>query len=275
MRRDGKRAVLKHLGVALAIAFGVLRAADPAGSGELPSGRVVDLSHAFDADTIFWPTEEGFVLEPGFKGVTEQGYFYAANRFRQAEHGGTHIDAPVHFSAAGRSLDEIPLRQLMGPAVVVDVSKPCAADRDYRISVSDLEAFERRHGPLPERVILLFRTGFGRYWPDRARYLGTEARGDDAVAELHFPGLHPDAARWLLEHRDVAAVGLDTPSIDYGQSKHFETHRILFEQNVPAFENLANLEALPARGFSVIALPMKIRGGSGGPLRAVAIVPEN
>jgi kynurenine formamidase len=104
--------------------------------------------------------------------------------------------------------------------------------------------------------------------------MGTDERGAEAVAKLHFPGLHPDAARWLVEHREVAAIGLDTPSIDYGQSRLFEAHQALFEANVPAFENVANLEALPAAGFTVIALPMKIGGGSGAPLRIVAAVPE-
>jgi len=119
----------------------------------------------------------------------------------------------------------------------------------------------------------LIRTGFGRFWPDRKAYLGTDERGAPAVAKLHFPGLHPDAARWLIAERQIHAVGLDTASIDHGPSKQFETHRALFEANVPAFENLAELDELPATGFSVVALPIKIRGGSGGPLRAIAILP--
>jgi kynurenine formamidase len=139
--------------------------------------------------------------------------------------------------------------------------------------VADFEAWEKAYGQLPEGVIVLLRTGFGRYWPDRKAYMGTDERGADAVARLSFPGLHPDAARWLVAHRDVHAIGLDTPSIDYGRSSGFESHRILFAENIPAFENVAALEQLPATGFHVIALPMKIRGGSGGPLRIVAIVP--
>jgi len=94
------------------------------------------------------------------------------------------------------------------------------------------------------------------------------------VAKLHFPGLHPDAARWLAGERAIKAVGLDTPSIDHGQSTLFQAHVALFERGVPAFENVANLEQLPATGATVIALPMKIKGGSGGPLRIIAIVPK-
>jgi kynurenine formamidase len=93
------------------------------------------------------------------------------------------------------------------------------------------------------------------------------------VAKLHFPGLHPDAARWLIANRSVNAVGIDTASIDYGQSTQFESHRALFAAEIPAFENLTALERLPPAGARVIALPMKIAGGSGGPLRAVAILP--
>ena len=235
--------------------------------------RIVDLSHPYDEATIFWPTEEGFVLEGGTAGVTDAGYWYAANRFRTPEHGGTHIDAPIHFAESGQSVDEIPLERLIGPAIVVDVSDACALDSDHRVSVEELVAWEVQHGRIPDGTIVLVRTGFERFWPDRLRYLGTDERGPGAVAKLHFPGLHPDAARWLVEERDIHAVGLDTASIDHGPSKAFEAHRILSRANVPAFENLANLAALPARGFDVIALPMKIRGGSGGPLRAVALVP--
>ncbi len=236
------------------------------------AGRLVDLSHAYDEQTVFWPTADGFKLEKVADGVTPQGYYYAANNFSMAEHGGTHLDAPVHFAEGHNTADQIPLEQLMGAGVVVDVSEKCARDADYQVSTEDFAAWEREHGRLPDGVLVLLRTGFGKRWPDRRSYMGTDERGADAVAKLHFPGLHPDAARWLVQARTVKAVGLDTPSIDYGQSKLFESHRVLFERNVPAFENLANLEQLPAEGFHVVALPMKIKGGSGGPLRAVAIV---
>ena len=239
-----------------------------------PAGEVVDLTHPFDARTVYWPTDrEGFVLEELSAGVTEQGYYYAANRFCAAEHGGTHVDAPVHFAEGRPTLDEIPVEQLLGPGVVVDVSPAAASDPDYQVTVSDFEAWEARHGPLPGGSIVLLRTGHGRHWGDRARYLGTERTGPEAVSELHFPGLHPDAARWLVERRSIGAIGLDTPSIDYGQSTLFESHRVLFERDIPAFENLAQLDALPEKDFFVVALPMKIRGGSGGPLRAIAILP--
>jgi kynurenine formamidase len=183
------------------------------------------------------------------------------------------LDAPVHFARGGDTADEIPLRRLVGRGVAVDVSKRALADRDYLVSVADLRAHERRHGRIGRGAIVLLRTGYERYWPDRERYMGTAELGEQAVPKLHFPGLHPDAARWLVR-RGIRAVGIDTASIDYGQSKLFESHQVLGAAGVPVFENLANLRRLPSERFLVIALPMKIDGGSGGPLRAIAILPR-
>lgn len=238
-----------------------------------PGGEIVDLSHAYDANSIFWPTAESFVLEKVADGVTDAGYYYAANNFSTSEHGGTHVDAPVHFAQGKASVDEIPLDRLIGPALVVDVSARAAADADYQVSVDDFLAWEREHGIIEPSGILLIRTGFSSRWPDAARYLGTAERGSAAASRLHFPGLHPEAARWLVANRPVKAVGIDTASIDYGPSTLFESHRVLYEREIPAFENLTALDRLPPRGATIVALPMKIAGGSGAPLRAVAILP--
>lgn len=239
-----------------------------------PSGTIVDLSHAYDEATVYWPTADTFHLEKDFAGITDKGYYYAANKFSTAEHGGTHIDAPIHFAQGRHTVDQIPLEQLIGPALIVDVSKQCAANPDYQIKAGDFLRWEKENGAIQKGAIVLLRTGYGKYWPDRKRYMGTDERGAEAVAKLHFPGLDPDAARWIVENRSLKAIGLDTPSIDYGQSTLFESHRILFEKNIPAFENLANLDQLPLKDFMLIALPMKIKGGSGGPLRVVAILQD-
>ena len=234
-------------------------------------GRWIDLSYAFSEETIYWPTEDGFQLDELAYGDTEAGYFYSSYRISTAEHGGTHLDAPIHFSRGGMSAEQIPLDRLIAPVVVVDVS--ARATPDYRVDVADLEGWEREHGLIPDGAILLLRTGWGERWPDRLSYLGTERTGLEAVAELHFPGIHPDAARWITDQRNVAAVGIDTPSIDYGQSSGFEAHVIIYGANIPGFENVANLDELPEVGAFVVALPMKVAGGSGGPLRIVAFVP--
>jgi kynurenine formamidase len=234
----------------------------------------IDLSYTYDETAIFWPTAQPFELEVVAAGMTEGGYYYASNNFCTAEHGGTHLDAPIHFYEGRHTSDQIPLERLVGPTVVLDVSGAAAADRDYQVGVADLEGWEAEHGRIPDGAILLLHTGWGARWPDKDTYLGTSATGPEAVPELHFPGLHPDAARWLVENRRIDALGIDTPSIDYGQSTLFESHRILYAENIPAFENVASLERLPATGAYVIALPMKIGGGSGGPLRIAGVIPR-
>jgi kynurenine formamidase len=240
----------------------------------IPVGRMLDLTHTFDTKTIYWPTEDGFKLLPEAAGVTEQGYYYAANRFMCAEHGGTHIDAPIHFFKGGQTVDQVPLARLVGPGACVDVSRKCAADRDYQVTVEDFAAWEKANSAsLADRIVLI-RTGFGRFWPDRAKYLGTAEQGKAAVAKLRFPGLDPAAADWLVSRRRIRMVGIDTASIDHGQTQNYPTHQRLFRDGVPALENVAAMDGLPADGFTLFALPMKIGGGSGAPCRIVAVLPK-
>jgi len=241
---------------------------------KLSDGKWIDLSYDFSDKTIYWPTANGFKLDTAFNGTTPGGFYYSAYNYCAAEHGGTHLDAPVHFAKGKWATDEIPLERLTGDAVVIDVSDKALKDSDYLISINDLEAWEKTNGKLKDDVIIFFRTGYGAFYPDAKKYLGTDERGADAVAKLHFPAIHPDAAEWLVKNKKIKAVGLDVASVDYGQSKDFKTHQVLYKQNIPGFENVANLEKLPAKGAFVIALPMKIKGGSGGPLRIVAIVPS-
>ena len=232
---------------------------------------LVDLSHPFNEQTIYWPTADRFRLTEVAEGETEGGWYYAANNFAAAEHGGTHLDAPIHFARGGNTADRIPLRRLVGRAVTVDLSSRVGDNADYLISRADLRGWERRNGRIPRRTIVLLRTGWERFWPNAEQYLGTAERGEAAVPQLHFPGLSQGGARFLVNRRSVKAIGIDTASIDYGQSTDFLAHRVLGAANVPVFENVARLGRLPARGFAVVALPMKIEGGSGGPLRIMAV----
>lgn len=256
----------------------LLAAAFMAGCAERTAGPLdgewVDLSHGFGEDTIYWVTAEPFKRTTVAEGVTDKGYFYSAYNFSGAEHGGTHLDAPIHFAEGKRTADQIELNQLVGPGVKIDVSAKASADRDYLITADDIRAWEEANGKIPEWSIILLQTGFASRWPDKMSYLGTDRRGPDAVKDLHFPGLHPDAAKWLIENRKFKAIGIDTASIDYGQSTDFQTHVALMTNNIPAFENVADMGRLPAKGFHVVAFPMKIKGGSGGPLRIAALLPN-
>ena len=154
-----------------------------------PEGKWIDLTYDFDEHTIYWPTADKFRLDTVSEGMTDKGYYYSAFAFSTAEHGGTHLDAPVHFAEGQRSVEEIPIGQLAGPAVVVDVSERALPDPDYRVGIADFESWEAANGRLPDGCIVLLRTGYGRYWPDPEKYMGTAERGAEAVAKLHFPGL--------------------------------------------------------------------------------------
>jgi kynurenine formamidase len=245
--------------------------AQPAPAVDLTRVRMVDMTYAFDAQTLYWPTApSGFKLTQIHRGPTDAGFFYAANSFCAPEHGGTHLDAPVHFAEQGWPTGRIPLERLVAPAVVVDVSAQARSDPDYRLRPEDVRAWEARNGPVPAGAIVLLRTGWGARWPDAKRYLGDDTPGD--ASRLHFPSYGAEAARLLVETRKVAALGVDTASIDHGPSKDFPVHQIAGRANVAGLENVARLEELPERGAVVFALPMKIGGGSGGPLRIVALL---
>lgn len=262
---DRKAVTAGLLGVGLAVLVASSsHAIDPA--------KVVDLSHTFDAQTIYWPTDEkGFRLDVLSEGRTSGGWYYAAKEFETAEHGGTHLDAPIHFAEGKKTADEVPLSQLIGQLVVIDVTKSAEIDPDYRVSLADLEGWEKRNGRIPSGAIVVMRSGWSQRWPDRKKVLGTDVPGD--TANLHFPGFSREAAEFLVEARDVGAIGVDTPSIDHGPSKDFIVHQVVNGADKPGLENLANLESVPEFGATIIALPMKIGGGSGAPARVIAILP--
>jgi kynurenine formamidase len=232
--------------------------------------RVVDLTHPFDERTLYWPTSPtGFQRETLSFGKTPSGFFYTSGRYGAPEHGGTHLDAPIHFAERGATAEAVPLERLAGPAVVVDLRR-AQSDPDALLSPADVTGFEKRHGRIEPGTLVLVRTGWADRWPDRRRYLGDDTPGD--ASRLHFPGVSAEAARLLVE-RNVAAVGIDTASIDHGPSRDFMAHQVLSAAGVPIFENVASMAALPPRGALVIALPMKIAAGSGAPLRIVAYLP--
>lgn len=256
-----------------AMAMPAMPATVPAQVIDLARHRLVDLTHAFNAKTLYWPTATtGFQLQRLAFGNTPGGWFYASNAFAAPEHGGTHLDAPIHFYQHGVSADRIPLEQLIGPAVVLDVRAQAARDPDYRLTKGDVLAWEKRHGAIPRGAFVILRTGWGMRWPNAKSYFGDDTPGD--ASRLHFPSFGAEAARYLVGERRVAALGADVASIDYGASTDFIVHQIAARRGVIGLENLARVDALPPRGATIIALPMKIENGSGGPLRAIALVPR-
>jgi kynurenine formamidase len=245
----------------------------PAFALDIGEYRLVDLTHPYNSDTLYWPTSPSeFEKKELAAGETEGGWFYSAYSICTPEHGGTHLDAPRHFAADGYTADRMPLDKLIAPAVVIDVSRQAADDRNYRLSADDVRAFEKKHGRIEPGTIVLMRSGWSRHWPDAMGYLGDDTPGD--ASKLEFPGYGENAARLLVEDRQVAMLGVDTASIDYGKSKDFVVHRIAAAGNVGGLENLTSVDQLPPNDFVIVALPMKIEGGSGGPARVVAMVPK-
>ena len=252
----------------LAAAVFATHAAQPA--SPLDESKLLDLTHPFDEHAIYWPTAQPFEWKKESWGMSPGGYWYTAGRYAASEHGGTHLDSPIHFAQDRAAVDELTVQRLVGPAFVIDVSAAAAKNPDYLLSPPDIAAFEKQHGRIPAGAIVLVRTGWAKFWPDKKRYLGTDAPGD--TANLRFPGISREAAEVLVT-RKVDAVGLDTASLDYGRSKDFIAHRVLNEANIFGLENVAHLDKLPATGATVIALPMLIKGGTGAPVRIIAILP--
>ena len=231
--------------------------------GAQPQVRIVDLGHAIHASDPSWDGSPGFER----KSVATFGKDgYAAGRITVEEHFGTHLDAPAHFSAAGWSVDQIPVERFYRPAVRIDVSAKAAANPDYLVTPADIQTFESAHGRIPEGSIALIATGWDRFWPNRARYMNERA------GVKHFPGLSADAVTLLARDRRVAGIGIDTPSIDHGPSTTFEAHKISMALNVFHIENAAHLTGLPASGFTVVVAPIAIAGGSGAPTRIFAVL---
>ncbi len=233
--------------------------------------RLVDLTYPFDEHTIYWPNSKPFQHEQTAWGHTAAGYWYASATYAASEHGGTHMDAPIHFGAGQDTVDRIAPAKLVGPAVVIDVRAPCAEDPDYELTIQDLLAWESRHGRIPVDALVLMLSGWGQYWPDHTRYLGSQT--PDRSDTLHFPGFSRAAAEFLVRERAIRGVGIDTASIDPGRSRDFQAHQVVNGANLYALENVAGLGQVPATGADIIALPMKIGGGTGGPVRIIAVLP--
>jgi kynurenine formamidase len=248
----------------------LLLASGAASCQPIDRSKVIDLTYSFNEKTVYWPNAKGFHYEKDMWKTVPGGYWYAAGNFSAAEHGGTHFDSPIHFGKGKATTEQIPVSRLVGPAVVIDVSAACAKDRDYRATVRDLLEWEKQYGRIGPGTIVLFRTGWGKYWPDRKQYLGCDMPGD--VEHLHFPGLSKALAKALVERR-VDGAGIDTASLDYGPTRDFIVHRVLDGASIYGLENIAGIERLPSRGATLIALPMKIEGGTGGPARVIAILP--
>jgi kynurenine formamidase len=233
----------------------------------IPSGktRVLDLSYAISDKLVPWPGDERFFEAKINASVEKNGYF--TRSFWMLEHYGTHLDAPAHFPPGKTTVDQIPVKQLFGPAVVMDVRSEGSKDADYQLGAARIEEWEKRHGRIPEGAIVLLRTGWASRWPDAQKY-----RNQDTQGKMHFPGFSAEAAKVLIGRR-VSGLGCDTLSVDYGASNDYAVHHLALGAGLYHLENLADLSELPETGSFLVVAPIKLEGGSGGPVRVFAILP--
>jgi kynurenine formamidase len=258
--RVKRRAVLLGgAGAALGAAFPTVAGAD---RGRRRGRRLQDLTHTFAA---------GFpVFVPGTGPERETIADYATNgfyaqRWTFGEHSGTHMDAPGHFVRGGRLSPDITPRELLVPIVVVDISEKAEEDRDATVEVDDLIRFERRHGRIPEGALVAMDSG----WADKVDD-PLEFKGGDAFPNYHFPGFSEEAAMWLAQRRDVSAIGVDTISLDPGNSTTFPVHVSFLATDRYGLENLNNLDEIPPRGATAYVGLIPWEDGSGGPCRVIA-----
>jgi kynurenine formamidase len=239
-------------------------------AADLAHKKVIDLTYSFNENTIYWPTAKSFQHENVAWGKSEGGYGYSSAKISASEHGGTHLDAPIHFAEHGWTNDQIPIDRLVGPVFVIDISPKCAKNPDYTLTVDDIRAWEKKNGTIPANSIVLIKTGWGKFWPDKKKYLGNDKAGD--ATNLHFPAYSKESAEFLVKQRKIKGAGLDSASLDPGTSKDFIVHQIFNGANVYGLENVANLDKVPTKGAFLIALPMKIEKGTGGPTRIIALL---
>jgi kynurenine formamidase len=236
--------------------------------------KLLDMTYPYDENTIYWPTAKSFKLEKVSWGIDEGGRWYASNEYSASEHGGTHVDAPIHFAEKGRTIEQIPLEEWIGPAVSLDVTEKCEKNRDYLLVVDDINNWERKYGKIPDGAWVIMYTGIDtKYYPDKKKVLGTDKTGEEAIPELSFPGFSPESVKFLIEERNITGIAIDTPSIDYGKSKEFKVHQVLCGADKLALENIANLDKLPPSGATLYVIPMAIKEGTGAPARVFAIIP--
>jgi kynurenine formamidase len=237
-------------------------------------GKILEMTYPYEESTIYWPTAKPFHLEKLSWAVSPGGWWYASNEYSASEHGGTHADAPIHFAKKGRTMDQIPIAEWIGPAVKIDVCAQCDKNRDYVLTVADIQNWEKKYGRIPDGGWIIMYTGIDtKYYPDKLKVLGTEKRGAEAIPELSFPGFGPEAAEFLVKNRNITGIALDTPSIDAGKRTDFKVHQIICGANRLALENIANLHKLPASGAALYVIPMLIKDGTGSPARVFAILP--
>ena len=226
----------------------------------------VDLTHTISEKSPNWEGSAKSPYQAKPLGRFEKDGYYTRT-ISLPEHFSTHIDAPAHFAAGAWTVDQIPAERLIAPLVILDVSKQVKGDPEHLVSVEDISAWEQANGQIPAGAVVVARTGWSSRWYSMEQYRNADAKG-----AMHFPGFGETAVHFLVESRNIVGLGIDTLSVDPGASKDFPVHHYVAAHNVYNLENVAYLEQVPASGALLVVAPAKLEGGSGGPVRLLALI---
>ncbi|WP_414622475.1 cyclase family protein [Calothrix sp. CCY 0018] len=228
------------------------------------SGEVIYLSHIIDENIPQWENDPSVEFET-VADWEKEGYYL--RRFSMGEHSATHINAPISFDRNGAGIDEYPANSLVLPAVVLDICASVAVNPDYVLSIADIEVWEDRYGKIPDKCLVLLKTGWQEKWNDKKAFFNKDVEGN-----MHFPGFGVDAAELLIQKRNIAGIGIDTHGVDGGKDVNFTINRLVLDRSRIVLENLTNLEQLPPTGIKVVIGILRLRGGSGSPVSVVALL---
>ena len=229
---------------------------------------IIDLTYPLNSNNAYWPGPSYSPFKFETLAVLDKDGVFSGS-YSTPEHLGTHIDAPNHFEKNQPSIDMLKLKDLIGPAAVINVSSKVGDNADYQLTVEDITLWEESNGPILKGSIVLLNTGWWKKWDDYDKY-----KNADEDHKLHFPGFSENAAKFLIEERDIKGIGIDTLSADYGTSTDFIVHHIINGAGKYILENVANIDKLPPKGAMLLIAPIKIEGGSGGQTRIWAILPS-
>jgi kynurenine formamidase len=251
---------------ALAAPFAATAAApDTAGAASARSfTSAVDLTHTMSPDFPTFSGVPGIEMEKKFD-LTKDGF--NLYWWRLIEHAGTHLDAPIHFSQSGATVDKIPAAALVLPLAVIDVAAKAAQNPDYLITREDLAGWEKKHRRLPDYCCVAMQSGWAQHVGNPAKFTGKDGSG-----VFHFPGFSLEAAEWLMRERNVMGLAVDTLSLDHGPSTDFKVHRAWLPSGRWGLENVANLDKVPASGTMLVVGLAKVKDATGGPARLLALV---
>jgi kynurenine formamidase len=259
-----RRGFLKFgLGAAAAVAALPLGAAQAATVRRTTFSQVADLTHVLGPGFPAWPGSAPFTITQAVS-YEKDGYYGSVLSYW--EHIGTHMDAPKHFSPEGLYVDQLAVENLVVPAAVVNISEKARANPDAEVTPDDILAYERRYGRLPDNAAVLMVSGWGARAGSAEQF-----RNADSGGTMHFPGFGKDAIEFLLTERRIAGIGVDTMSLDPGNSTTFAVHYTLLATNRWGLENVANLESIPPSGATIFVGAPKVAAGSGGPSRVMAM----